>query len=111
MPSESSIPAPRLSFQSVVGGIPRFVVLFVVAAGARTAGDALLVGWPMWTQFASLAGDAAPKLLLGLAMAAVGLQISPKAIANAGIKPFVVGGLAALIVATTGLTSAALIAR
>jgi uncharacterized membrane protein YadS len=108
-PSEPGAVAPALSFQSVVQGVPRFVVLFVVAAGARTAGDFVFAEVPVWAQMTSLVGDTAPKLLLGLAMAAVGLQISPRAIVKAGAKPFVVGGVAALLIATSGLTAAFLV--
>jgi uncharacterized membrane protein YadS len=100
---------PRLTLSSFFNGVPRFVVLFVCAAGVRTIGDVMLGNWPVWVELVSVVADVAPKMLLGLAMAAVGLQISPMAIAKAGIKPFVVGGAAAMLVAVTGLTAATFI--
>lgn len=96
----------------MITGIPLFVKLFVAAAGVRTVGDLMFADsklWRLWSDVVYLGSDLAPKVLLGLAMAAVGLQISPKAIAKAGIKPFVVGSLAALMVATTGLTAAMIV--
>ena len=86
--------------------IPGFVVLFVGASLARSAGDSVWGNLAMWTDSIYMIGTVAPKYLLGVAMGAVGLGISPRALTRHGWRPFAVGGLGALLVASTGLASA-----
>lgn len=101
--------------------IPGFVVGFVVMALVRTTGDATL-GW-MGAAFGVLSADAwasltrdlgdfwASQILLGTAMAAVGLNTNFAVFKGVGLKPFIVGMAGALAVAVVGLTLAMLFGR
>ncbi len=100
---------PRLSLAGVWAAVPNFVLLFVAAAGVRSGGDALLGEWQMWRGVTAAVGDELPRVLLCVAMAGVGLQISPRSVASAGWRPFAVGLAGALLVASAGLTAATLV--
>jgi uncharacterized membrane protein YadS len=97
------------SFKSLIATVPRFVLLFVAAAGVRTAGDWLLADVELWHTTARAVGDLAPRVLLCVAMAAVGLQIRPSALLRAGWRPFAVGAAGAAVVAVAGLSAALLV--
>ena len=51
------------------------------------------------------------QVLLGTAMAGVGLQVRTSAFRGVGVLPFLVGGAGAALVGGTGLTAALLLAR
>jgi uncharacterized membrane protein YadS len=98
--------ASSFSLKSLIATVPRFVLLFVAAAGVRTAGDWLFVDAELWQTIARAVGDLAPRALLCVAMAAVGLQIRPTALLRAGWRPFAVGAAGAALVAVAGLSAA-----
>ncbi len=81
----------------------------MAAAAVRSAGDWALGDWEAWSALTKTVGDELPKALLCVAMAAVGLQISPAAIGRAGWRPFAVGAAGALLIAGTGLMAALLV--
>jgi len=100
--------------------VPAFVVGFLAMAIVRTIGDATLdtVGaaygvWnsAAWTNVTRAVGDFwGGRVLLGMAMAAVGLNTSVSVLRGVGAKPFVVGFAGALAVGIVGMTMAALLA-
>jgi len=99
--------AGRVSPLSV---FPLFILGFIAAIILRTAGDAGLAGGGLalgfmdaaaWGELVGTAGTAA-KSLLAVAMAGVGLGCDFGKLRYLGIKPFIVGIVAALVV---GLTS------
>lgn len=64
-----------------------------------------------WQRAVHLVGtEFGAKQCLGTAMAGVGLSLSFKAFAGVGVKPFLVGGAGALVVAGVGLFGAAALA-
>ncbi len=101
--------------------IPGFVLGFLAMAVVRTVGDAMLgrsmmayglFEAPDWKAVTDLVGDSvASRVLLGTAMAAVGLSTSFTVFRGVGLKPFVVGMAGATVVATVGLTMALLFGR
>jgi uncharacterized integral membrane protein (TIGR00698 family) len=114
---ESRAAAPASSRAATMSGlatfqkyVPGFVVAFIGAAGVRSAGDYLLQGGASWGGVDAAAFDAACNAAasagatvgLGTAMAAVGLATSASALKGVGPKPFLVGGVGALIVGGTG---------
>jgi uncharacterized integral membrane protein (TIGR00698 family) len=101
--------------------VPLFVVGFVAMAIVRTIGDATLQStgaaygvWDQasWVRLTNSIGDFwAGRLLLGTAMAAVGLNTSFKVFKGVGAKPFVVGLAGALAVGTVGAVMAVIFGR
>lgn len=77
---------------------PWFVVGFMAMAGLRTFGDTLWLNSEMWTSFLSMA-QTLSKFLIVTAMAGVGLLTSFEDMKTVGIKPFIVGLVASLIMA------------
>ncbi len=101
--------------------VPAFVLGFLAMAVVRTIGDALLRSsglaygvWdaPGWTTVTNQIGDFwGSRILLGTAMAAVGLNTSFSVFKGVGAKPFVVGFAGALAVGLVGLVMAILLGR
>lgn len=98
--------------------VPLFVIGFVGMAVVRTVGDATLQSagaafgiWDAdaWSRLTTHVGDFwASRVLLGTAMAAVGLNTSLAVFRGVGVKPFVVGLAGALAVGAVGLGMAVL---
>ncbi|HXG88300.1 MAG TPA: putative sulfate exporter family transporter [Vicinamibacterales bacterium] len=101
--------------------VPLFVLGFVAMAIVRTAGDATLQStgaayglWDAaaWTRLTNQIGDFwASRVLLGTAMAAVGLNTSFAVFKGVGPKPFIVGLAGALMVGAVGLVMAVVFGR
>jgi len=101
--------------------VPLFVIGFVAMAVVRTIGDATLQStgaayglWDAgaWSGLTNWIGDFwASRILLGTAMAAVGLNTSFSVFEGVGAKPFVVGFAGALVVGAVGMTMAVLFGR
>ena len=101
--------------------VPLFVVGFVAMAFVRTIGDAMLQSgglaygvWDAigWTAVTNYLGDFwASRILLGTAMAAVGLNTSFAVFKGVGAKPFAVGLVGALVVGAVGMTMAVIFGR
>jgi uncharacterized integral membrane protein (TIGR00698 family) len=101
--------------------VPAFVIGFVAMAVLRTIGDATLQStgaayfmWDAaaWSGLTSLIGDFwASRVLLGTAMAAVGLNTSFAVFKGVGARPFVVGLAGALVVGAVGLAMAILFGK
>ena len=101
--------------------IPGFVVGFVAMALVRTIGDATLGS--MGAAFGVLSADAwasitkdlgdfwASQVLLGTAMAAVGLNTNFAVFKGVGLKPFAVGMAGALVVGAVGMALAIALGR
>ncbi len=99
--------------------IPGFVVGFIAMALVRTIGDATLgsmgaafgvLGADQWTSLTKDLGDFwASQVLLGTAMAAVGLNTNFAVFKGVGLKPFAVGMAGALVVGAVGLLMATLL--
>lgn len=116
--TSSPRPAFRASWRQFV---PGFVIGFLAMAVVRSAGDAMLgaggaaygvfdaAGWNAVT--ASIGDFWASRLLLGTAMAAVGLSTSFAVFKGVGLKPFAVGLAGAAAVGTAGLVMALLFGR
>lgn len=96
--------------------VPAFVIGFVAMAVVRSVGDATLGSgglalglWdaPSWASLTMQVGDYwASKILLGTAMAAVGLNTSFGVFKGMGLRPFVVGLAGSAAVAIVGMTMA-----
>ena len=119
------------STQAQIGGVkkkmtwkalvPGFVIGFVLMAVVRTIGDATLGSngaafgiWnaEAWKTLTTQLGDYwASRILLGTAMAAVGLNTSFKVFKGVGLKPFAVGFAGAVVVGAVGLTMAIVFGR
>ena len=101
--------------------VPMFVIGFVAMAVVRTIGDATLQStgaaygvWDCraWSRLTNLVGDFwASRVLLGTAMAAVGLNTSFAVFKGVGAKPFLVGLAGALVVGAVGMTMAVMFGR
>ena len=99
---------------------PGFVYAFVGASAFRSLGDytvahhdaAFMVLPPdQWTYAIGLIGTTiGAKMLLGTAMAGVGLSTNFSTLRGVGPKPFLVGFLGSSAVATTGFTMASVLA-
>jgi len=99
--------------------VPGFVIGFLAMAIVRSIGDATLGSsgaafgvWDAraWGSLTNQIGDFwASRILLGTAMAAVGLNTSFAVFKGVGMKPFAVGFAGALVVGLTGLTMAILL--
>jgi uncharacterized membrane protein YadS len=82
--------------------MPFFIVCFVLAAAANSAG---LITPPLRPDISKLA-----LFLISVALAAVGLSTQPAAIRAAGTRPLVLGGALWVLVASTSLAVQALTA-
>jgi len=101
--------------------VPGFVIGFLAMAMVRSLGDWTLTtngaAFGVWSaaQWASITkqlGDYwASQILLGTAMAAVGLNTNFKVFKGVGLKPFAVGMAGALAVGVVGMTMAILFGR
>lgn len=101
--------------------VPGFVVGFIAMAVLRSIGDATLgsmgaafgvLSADTWTSVTKDLGDFwASQVLLGTAMAAVGLNTNFAVFKGVGMKPFVVGMAGALVVGAVGMTMAILLGR
>jgi uncharacterized integral membrane protein (TIGR00698 family) len=101
--------------------VPRFVIGFVAMAVVRTLGDATLGSsgeafgiWnaDAWRSLTTQLGDYwASRVLLGTAMAAVGLNTSFTVFTGVGLKPFAVGFAGAVVVGAVGMTMAIIFGR
>jgi uncharacterized integral membrane protein (TIGR00698 family) len=101
--------------------VPGFVVGFLAMAVLRSIGDATLgstgaafglLTAETWTSVTKDLGDFwASQVLLGTAMAAVGLNTNFAVFKGVGMKPFVVGMAGALVVGAVGMTMAILLGR
>lgn len=101
--------------------IPGFVVGFVAMAVVRSAGDATLGSggaafgvWSAeaWASITKQLGDYwASQVLLGTAMAAVGLNTNFAVFKGVGMKPFAVGLAGALAVGSVGMLMAVIFGR
>ncbi len=101
--------------------VPGFVIGFLLMAAARSIGDWSLgssgAAFGVWSaaQWASITkqlGDFwASQILLGTAMAAVGLNTNFAVFKGVGLKPFAVGMAGALAVGAVGMTMAVVFGR
>lgn len=101
--------------------VPGFVVGFLLMALLRTIGDATLgstgaafglLSAETWASLTKDLGDFwASQVLLGTAMAAVGLNTNFAVFKGVGLKPFAVGMAGALVVGAVGMTLAILLGR
>ena len=101
--------------------VPIFVIGFLAMAAVRSIGDWSLgssgAAFGVWSaaQWASITksvGDYwASQILLGTAMAAVGLNTNLAVFRGVGLKPFAVGMAGALVVGAVGMTMAAIFGR
>lgn len=108
----------RTSFKTLV---PAFVVGFLAMAVVRTIGDAMLASggaaygiWDSagWSSITNQIGDYwGSRMLLGTAMAAVGLNTSFSVFKGVGLKPFAVGLAGAVAVGLVGLSMATVFGR
>jgi uncharacterized integral membrane protein (TIGR00698 family) len=108
----------KTSFRSL---IPGFVIGFLAMAVVRSFGDATLSSngaayglWDasMWKLITDRTGDLwASRVLLGTAMAAVGLNTDFKVFKGVGLKPFAVGFAGAAVVGAVGMTMAVIFGR
>lgn len=101
--------------------VPGFVVGFLAMAIVRSFGDWTLTSngaafgvWSaaQWASTTKSLGDYwASQILLGTAMAAVGLNTNFAVFKGVGLKPFVVGMAGALVVGAVGMTMAVIFGR
>ena len=101
--------------------VPGFVIGFLAMAVVRSVGDWMLTSngaafgvWnaQQWGAITKSLGDYwASQILLGTAMAAVGLNTNFAVFKGVGLKPFAVGMAGAIVVGTVGLTMALIFGR
>ncbi|MFN4180532.1 MAG: YeiH family protein [Armatimonadota bacterium] len=100
--------------------LPAFVLGFIAMAIVRSIGDATLQSgaafgiWtePAWESLTKSIGEFwGSRVLLGTAMAAVGLNTHPSVFKGVGAKPFLVGFVGALVVGLVGFGMAATIGQ
>jgi uncharacterized integral membrane protein (TIGR00698 family) len=101
--------------------VPAFVIGFLAMAVVRSAGDWTLTSngaafgvWSasQWGSITRQLGDYwASQILLGTAMAAVGLNTNFAVFKGVGLKPFVVGMAGALVVGAVGMMMAVIFGR
>ncbi|OGO20678.1 MAG: hypothetical protein A2Z14_19100 [Chloroflexi bacterium RBG_16_48_8] len=87
--------------------LPQFIIGFLILAVIRSLGDALWAG-EAWTDVVGFTATWAVNLLV-VALAAVGLTTSFKILKGLGIKPFIVGLGAALIVGVVSFVAISLL--
>lgn len=100
--------------------VPGFVLGFIAMALVRSIGDATLGSGlaygvfnpEAWSSLVRQVGDVwGARILLGTAMAAVGLNTSMAVFRGVGLKPFAVGLAGALVVGLVGLAMAVALGR
>ncbi|HEX6161799.1 MAG TPA: putative sulfate exporter family transporter [Vicinamibacterales bacterium] len=101
--------------------VPGFVIGFLAMAIVRSIGDWTLttngaafgvLSAGQWTSLTKSIGDFwASQILLGTAMAAVGLNTNFAVFKGVGLKPFAVGMAGALVVGAVGMTMAVVFGR
>ena len=101
--------------------VPGFVIGFLAMAVVRSLGDWTLTSngaafgvWSaaQWASITKSLGDYwASQILLGTAMAAVGLNTNFAVFKGVGLKPFAVGMAGALVVGAVGMTMAVIFGR
>lgn len=101
--------------------VPAFVIGFVAMAVVRSIGDGMIAAggsaWWIWSAdgwraLTDLLGNEwGSRILLGTAMAAVGLNTSFSVFRGVGLKPFAVGLAGALVVGLVGMGMAILFGR
>ena len=101
--------------------VPGFVIGFLAMAVVRSLGDWTLTAdgaafgvWSaaQWASITKQLGDYwASQILLGTAMAAVGLNTNFAVFKGVGLKPFAVGMAGALVVGVVGMTMAIIFGR
>jgi uncharacterized integral membrane protein (TIGR00698 family) len=106
---------------SIASLVPGFVIGFLALAVVRSIGDATLGAYgaafgllnpEAWSSITRDLGDFwASQVLLGTAMAAVGLNTSFAVFKGVGLKPFVVGMAGAVVVGAVGMTMAIALGR
>lgn len=106
---------------SVASLVPGFVIGFLAMAVVRSLGDWMLTSngaafgvWSaaQWASITKQLGDYwASQILLGTAMAAVGLNTNFAVFKGVGLKPFAVGMAGALVVGVVGMTMAIIFGR
>lgn len=110
--------AKDLSLKDVKKLVPGFVLGFIGMSAVRSMGDYTLgasgsafglLDKSQWLELTSLLGNQAAPVLLGVAMAGLGLSTSTSALNGVGPRPFVAGLLGALTVGGTGLVAALLL--
>jgi uncharacterized integral membrane protein (TIGR00698 family) len=116
--NSASASRAAMSWKTVV---PLFVLGFVAMAVLRTIGDATLQSfgaaygmWAAseWITLTNVIGDFwASRVLLGTAMAAVGLNTSFAVFKGVGARPFAVGLAGALVVGGVGMATALLLGQ
>jgi uncharacterized integral membrane protein (TIGR00698 family) len=119
--SQSASGALGASGAKISSLIPGFVIGFLAMAVVRSIGDWTLASagaafgvWSaeQWTSITKSLGDYwASQILLGTAMAAVGLNTNFAVFKGVGFKPFVVGMAGALVVGAVGMTMAIIFGR
>jgi uncharacterized integral membrane protein (TIGR00698 family) len=119
--SQSKVGAGGIGAVSVSSLVPGFVIGFLLMAALRSAGDWSLGSngaafgiWSAaeWAAITKQLGDYwASQILLGTAMAAVGLNTNFAVFKGVGLKPFAVGMAGALVVGAVGMTMAIIFGR
>jgi len=104
------------SFQEMKKYFPGFVAGFVGMAVLRTIGDVSVANYGVlnpegWKWATSFIGKDVSGVLLGTAMAGVGLSTSTNALKGVGAKPFILGLAGATTVAGTGFASALAVSK
>ncbi|MGI6227027.1 MAG: YeiH family protein [Peptococcales bacterium] len=96
---QNSLAAGRVNYFKI---FPWFVVGFIAMAGLRTIGDTLWLNSAQWSNFLEQASTIS-KFMIVMAMASVGLLTNFDDMKQVGIKPFIVGLVASLIMAVFSL--------
>lgn len=119
--SQRTIGAGAIGAVSITSLVPGFVIGFLAMAAVRSAGDWTLSTngaafglWDAaaWSSITKQLGDYwASQILLGTAMAAVGLNTNFAVFKGVGLKPFAVGMAGALVVGAVGMMMALLLGR
>lgn len=108
-------PAKQVSFSTV---LPLFLAGFLLMVILRTTGDLTLansgrafysIDGAVWTRAIKFVGDRLSPFLLGMAMAAVGLNTDLAKLRQLGARPLYLGAAAAITVATLGLILSAFV--
>ncbi len=119
--SQSASGASGASGAKISTLVPGFVIGFLAMAIVRSFGDWTLTSngaafgvWSaaQWTSITKSLGDYwASQILLGTAMAAVGLNTNFAVFKGVGLKPFAVGMAGALVVGAVGMAMAIIFGR
>jgi uncharacterized integral membrane protein (TIGR00698 family) len=119
--AQAKIGSGGIGAVSLTSLIPGFVIGFLAMAVVRSIGDWTLTSGgaafgvlsaAQWTSITKSLGDYwASQILLGTAMAAVGLNTNFAVFKGVGLKPFAVGMAGALVVGAVGMTMAIIFGR